>query len=937
MKTIFNYSFGQNSIDKVSDFLVDEATKSYDLSKIACVFGGKRPALFLRRAISKKLKKSFLPPQIFSIDEFVEHINYKKNPFKRLSSLDSSFLIYKLSKKYFADLIKGKDSFAEFISWAEEIASFIEQLDLEKIKTSSLEKIQKSAQIGYEVPSGVNKLLQNIVFLRDKYHKHLLETNNYSRGLLYLNAASSIDEDSLAGFDRIIFCNLFYLHSTEKELVQKICSQKKGICFFEGASNEWSVLKENEEFLQTRIEASTHCSSFNLSLYQGFDIHSQVCLIREILKKLKDKDETVIVLPRPDTLIPLLGEIEPLLDEFNVSLGYPLKRNPLYALLSSLRKAQESRNGSRYYTKDYLAILRKPLVKNLKLSKSASITRVLIHKVEEILKGMEETSIGGSLFLDLSEIENEFLIYKNTIKTLSNMDVDLGIEECRSILKRLHDVFFRNWEAISDFSSFSSILEKLLNELASKSKLLNSSYNIKVAEALENIKDEFQQVTFSNDKFKANEIWDIFQRNLESQKVSFIGSPLRGVQILGLYETRSLSFKNVIILDVNEGSLPQLKVYQPLIPREVMLNLGLNRLEKEEEIQRYHFMRLVNSAENVHLVYEENPEKEKSRFIEELIWTKQKECKKIDVFAVPKASFSLGSFTEKMEIAKNTQVIDFIRGAVFSASRLNTYLRCPLEFYYQYVLGLREDQDLLDDPQSSCIGTFIHKLLEETFHIFLGKKPLIDSRFKKYFLRKLEDNFKRELAPRMRSDSLFLKKIIENRLSKFLDIEAEREIAEIIALEQDCKGELKINNEVFKFTYTIDRIDKLADGSIVVIDYKTGAADTMPKKLSVLKNMNMDRDSISNKIKSFQLPLYYHFIEKDFPKCSVNAQIYNLRTLERKSFISEDDYPRKDEFMNICFDALEKIFSELLDPNIPFRPNYGNSYCQYCAFSGLCK
>ena len=937
MNTIFSHSFGQDSIDKISDFLVTEATKDYDLSKIACVFGGKRPALFLRRAISKKLKKSFLPPKIFSIDEFIEHINFKKKSFRRLSNLDSAFLIYTFSKKYFPDLTKGKNSFSEFISWAEEIASFIEQLDLENIKNSSLEKIEKSAQIGYEVPSGVNKLLQNIVFLREKYHKHLLEANIYSRGLLYLNASACVDEDLLVDFEKIIFCNLFYLHSTEKELVRKICSQKKGICFFEGSVDEWSVLRENEEFLQTPIKAKPYCPSFNLSLYQGFDIHSQVCLIREILKKIENKDKTVIVLPRSDVLMPLLGEIEPLLDEFNVSLGYPLKRNPLYALFSSLRKAQESRNKGRYYTKDYLAILREPLVKNLKLSKANSITRVLVHKLEEILKGAEETSIGGSLFLTLGEIENEDLIYENTIKTLSNMNIYLEIGECKSILKRLHDMFFCDWEAISDFSSFSSVLGNLLEELISKSMLLNSSYSIKVVEVLENMKDEFQQVIFSKDKFKPNEIWDIFQKNLESKKVSFIGSPLRGVQILGLFETRSLSFKNVIILDVNEGLLPQLKVYHPLIPREVMLNLGLNRLEKEEEMQRYHFMRLINSAENVHLIYEKSPEKEKSRFIEELLWRKQEECKKIDVFTIPKVSFSLEVLAEKVEIAKTTQIIDFIRGAVFSASRLNTYLRCPLEFYYQYILGLREDQDLLDDPQSSCIGTFIHKLLEETFYTFLGKKPLIDSKFKKYFFKKLEDNFKRELAPRMRSDSLFLKKIIENRLSRFLDIEAQRDIVEVIALEQNRKGTLKINNEFFKFIYTIDRIDKLLDGSIVVIDYKTGSADFTPKKLSVLKDMSMDRDSIGKKIKSFQLPLYYHFITKDFPNCLVNAEVYSLRTLERKPLISEEDYPKKDEFMNICFGALEKIFSELLDPDIPFRPNYGNNYCQYCAFSGLCK
>ena len=85
--------------------------------------------------------------------------------------------------------------------------------------------------------------------------------------------------------------------------------------------------------------------------------------------------------------------------------------------------------------------------------------------------------------------------------------------------------------------------------------------------------------------------------------MAFSGSPLKGLQILGLLETRSLSFDNVIVMDVNEGTLPKLRVYEPFIPREVMVNLKLNRLEQEEEIQRYQLMRLISSAQKVHLVY----------------------------------------------------------------------------------------------------------------------------------------------------------------------------------------------------------------------------------------------------------------------------------------------------------------------------------------------
>ena len=106
----------------------------------------------------------------------------------------------------------------------------------------------------------------------------------------------------------------------------------------------------------------------------------------------------------------------------------------------------------------------------------------------------------------------------------------------------------------------------------------------------------------------------IFMNKLDHKPIAFSASPLKGLQILGLLETRSLNFENVLILDVNENSLPKLKIYEPLVPREVMISLGLNRLEKEEEIQRYQFKRLLSGARKVYLIYEESSKKEKAGF-----------------------------------------------------------------------------------------------------------------------------------------------------------------------------------------------------------------------------------------------------------------------------------------------------------------------------------
>ena len=155
-------------------------------------------------------------------------------------------------------------------------------------------------------------------------------------------------------------------------------------------------------------------------------------------------------------------------------------------------------------------------------------------------------------------------------------------------------------------------------------------------------------------------------------------------------ETRSLNFKNVIILDVNDQVLPYLKIYEPLVPQEVMISLGLNRLENEEQLQRYLFRRLLAGSENGHLIFQENPRNELSRFAEELIWQRQKQEGRLDVLEIPKACFSIQSLAQRLVIDKEKDVLEYLKNIRYSASRIDVYLFCPLRFYYQYVLGLKK-------------------------------------------------------------------------------------------------------------------------------------------------------------------------------------------------------------------------------------------------------
>ncbi|MCM8773609.1 MAG: PD-(D/E)XK nuclease family protein [Candidatus Omnitrophica bacterium] len=944
MDRIIIYDLNEDFIERITEFLCSNFVKDgNDLSRIACVFAGKRPGLFLKRAISKKLKRSFLPPKIFSIDEFVDYTISKNKVVSRISELESAFIIYKLVKEHFPNLLIGKDKFSDFLPWAKEIVSFIDQLDLENIDNEKLSHIEKNAEIGYDVPPSINQLLTDISRLRQFYHQELEKNNIYSRGRLYIFALKVVKEERWDEFDTIIFCNFFYLHSTERKIFLDIYNKGKGIFVFQGSREEWSVLNDFFKDLgdKPNIKNSrAYKGKFpHIYFYQGYDMHSQICAVQSILReRISSKDNTVIVVPRAEIVSPLLGLLSPIIDDFNVSLGYPLKNTSLYVLFNFLHKAEEGKKYNRYYTKDYLNILKHPLVKNLKILGEPSITRVLVHKIEELLQGKIESSLGGSIFLSLEEIEGEEQVYSLTLETLANMDINISRDECKNVLREIHFLFFKSWEGVRTFSSFSLVLDNLLRVLLGKSMFAQFPINLKVLERIYFIKDEFNSLSFKDEKFEILQLWEIFHGRIEGEVIPFVGSPLKGMQILGILETRSLNFDNVIIMDMNESVFPKLKVYEPFVPREVMVSLGLNRLEKEEEIQRYHFMRLISSAKNVYLVYEENSQKEKSRFIEQILWEKQREMRKLDIVDIGKIYFPVQIVNQKLTvIEKSPKVVDFLREHIYSSTALNTYLTCPLRFYYQYVLGLEKEEELLDEPEASHIGVFIHELLEEGFLPFKWRKPLIDNKFRKNFFKMMEEKFNNELARRMKSDAYLLKEVIVNRLNKFLDNEVKRNVQRIISLEEKRSGSISFNGKEIIFTYTVDRIDEFSDGSIVIIDYKTGSSELLPKRLANLEGMKLDRESIYENIRSFQLPIYYYFISQEFSSVNVNAELYNLRTLERKVFISKEDYPHRDRVMNICLRALEAIFSELWDLNVPFHPTEDKRRCDSCEFILLCR
>ncbi|MEW6088750.1 MAG: PD-(D/E)XK nuclease family protein, partial [bacterium] len=795
MQKIITYNFSEDFISNFADYLVTNfIRKNSDLSRVSIIFGGKRPSLFLKRELAKRNKRSFFPPQFFSIDQFVNYIVSKNGHFHIPHDLESYYIIYNVAKKISPELLLKHAGFSDFLPTAQEIAGFIDELDIENISAENLKPVETLSEIGYEIPPNINKLLTGIIKLRNSYHNELRNRNFISRGLMYMDAAKIIRETKFPEFDKILFCNFYYLHNTEKEIIKYLINENKASAFFQKDSNTWPVFDELSKLFNHRIEPPvTHYLSPKISIYKGFDSQSQAGLAREILKReIIEKDgsleKTVIILPDPDNLVPLLSEISTVVEIFNVSMGYPLKRSTLYNLIKTIVNAQLTKKGDTYYTRDYIRVILNPLIKNLKISSDPAITRILVHKTEEVLLGMKETPLSGSLFLELDDIENSNELFE----FCSKMAPGTGAHEFKNILKEIHRLSFRLWENITDFSRLSASLEKFNDYLLSKSFIHSHPINTKILDRIYGIIDELKAAEFKNQPFDKEDIFRIFDKKIHSEAVSFSGSPLKGLQILGLFESRSLNFENVIIMDVNESIIPGTRDGESIIPWQVMENLGLQKLKQEEEIQRYHFMRLVSGAKKAYLIYDGSPEKEKSRFLEEIIWQKQKEQKTLNVFSETCVKYNPANASAAIKTKKkNEKIIKYFKeDFIYSPSSVDTYLNCPVKFYYQYVLRLREKEDLLDEVEARDIGTFIHELLDYSFRGFLNKKPVIDNNYEKGFFDLFSRRFSERLEKRLGPEAFLVREVMEYRLKKFLENERSRDVKKVLSLEEKLSGKI---------------------------------------------------------------------------------------------------------------------------------------------------
>ena len=929
----------ENLVEKVAEHLTGIG-KDYSSSFV--IFPGKRPSHFLRKVLAEKERSSFIPPFIFSMDEFIEHVHDESLGLagRALEAIDAISILYTIHAASPEHL--GRKSFLTpdtFFPVGMKLYSDLEELHIEGIPPKKVKEVEGIA--GENIPEPAAKRLQSLSYFYETLYRKIEEGHFSTRSSRYRTVSENIERLNLDRFKKVILAGFFALTESEKKIFRSLMERGNTLFIYQ----EGEGIKKKLSDLGIPAKRAFAPGEPEIHFYKSPDTHGQVLGVSTLLKKRIDQKErideiTVIVLPSSETLVPLfhhaLGLLDP--DDYNVSLGYPLQRTPLFGFFNNLMEVVLTMDGDRLYVPYYLEFVLHPYTKNIFFEGRADMTRVLFHTMEAAL-----TEKRTRKFLSLSELENDQAIIDSVKEKVLKVETGVTLKMVREHLEAIHANTIRKMLSFKDVGDFARKLKEVVEYIYQNSTARLHPFFYPYSESFISHLDTLSKSLMKGMRFQeVGSYFTLFKKYMMTSYTPFAGTPLRGVQVLGFLETRNLKFEHVLFLDANEAIIPDTTREDSFFPFKARQILGLPTYLDREEIMFYTFNTLIRGAKETHLFYVENDEKERSRFVEKLLWERQKkEGKRDDKQYVKTIQYAVNLREESPRpIHKSGEMIEFLREYSFSATSLNTYLYCPLQFYYEYVLGLREREVVSEEFEKEEIGSFVHLVLS---HYFKGKTGSILTEKEmnlKEFKGVIHQHFEVKYGKDPAGEIYLLRRQVVNHLKDFLKNYQVPKIKEfetrILGLEQ----RIDVVNDSFKLGARLDRVEKRGDRT-VIIDYKTSSN----KQYLAIHYNKLDpekRDSWGQAIGSLQLPFYlitYSQLTGEKPE-EIDCMFLLLGRTRIDSDIEVPLFKNGTEFKENFGTLTHVIFSllrEIVNPDQPFLPTIDlKKNCGRCAYGYIC-
>lgn len=900
--------------------------KHSNSSKLVFILPSKRAKLFLKTEIKKYLNKAAILPSIISIEDFILNLS----GLDQIEPIHLTFEFYGVYKE--TNPASELDPLDVFFKWSGQLLQDFNEIDSNLFDANKLlQYIYESRKLeNWNLEENQTELTNKyLAFFAniEKYYKslklHLLEKNLGYQGMLYRKAFENT-EHYLSGIqnDYYVFAGFNALNIAEERIFNAFLWNGKADIYwdndifykenniaagkyFNKYQNEWPYFKSHQflwsdDLINTSKEIEIEAVPKNVS-----QIKKVSTILKKLIKENKIQD-TAVVLGNEKLLPVLLNSLPKEVDHVNITMGYELQNIPLSDLFEYIFKLHLSpvnkNQKDTFYYKDFTKIIYHPAI--LHLWDSNDNFKVKVNTL---------------LFKD-----HTIFIHRNDIA-----DLIQSIPEFEDIFNLL----FQQWE-----NDIHSVIKRFILIIDTLSD--NKSQTILDNEYLFRFRNVFQQLMNLNDTYgyiiDINTLYQFYKQLLKTESLSFRGEPLKGLQVMGLLESRVLDFENVIILSANEGFLPSGHAQNSFIPFDIKVEKELPTSKEKDAIFSYHFFRLFHRAKNIYMLYNSETDDfgsgEQSRFITQLETAKSTgKLDKVNIrknIVIPK--FKSGPITLK-EVEKTDEVLKRLKEIAlsgFSPSSLSLYIRNPLDFYKRKILKLKEFSEVEEAVAANTFGTIVHDTLEQLY------TPFLNCFIEAEDIKKLKKNIDKEVTQQF--DKHYSLKAIstgKNYLSfeiakqfvlNFLNFEISElkkgQKVKIIALEKKVELNMDINGLTFpvKIKGTIDRIDE-ADGVLRIIDYKTGNVQSSQLKIKDWELLVTD-ESYS---KSFQV-LTYAYIYKQLNEQKLDLEINKMesgiisfKNLKFGFMTIDNTYIHEDSLEKYLYE-LNKLILEIFDMETPF-------------------
>lgn len=925
--------------------------------QLTFVFPNRRAALYFRKHLSEVITKPVFAPHLITIEDFIASFSVYQMP-------DKLELVHRLHGIYNEVIGSQKENFDKFYFWGEMLLRDFNEIDKYLVNAEQLFRDLRNQK---ELDSSFDYLTQDQKkFLLDfwnEFDEHITENKQqflsmwgklftlYTtyrqqlqaqqlayEGLVHREVAENIN--TLAGNKyvptRLRFVGFNALTKAEEKILCHFVD-KGSQMIWDG--DEYYVNNETQEageffreYQRHEILKQTFTHTFPSNFRSNKSVKvlgaaqpiGQAKLLGQILQQELENglvpEDTLIVLPDEKLLMPVLFGLPKSIDKLNVTMGYALANTSFFNLVELLVELQIGKRKEYYNHRQVLALLVHPYV----IAADAGLAN---SRRKEIQKS------------NWVQIPQNYLASVSPLHRIIFGNMDNGL------LPYLQSV-------LREVGSLESILD-LDREFAFQFiKLLNRIQDILGVQTQETDRKEFVKSLRS--------FLRLLRQLARAEKIPFSGEPLKGLQIMGVLETRNLDYKNVFVLSLNEGAFPSFGGKGSYVPFNIRKAYNLPTTEHQDAMYAYLFYRMLQRAENVFLFYNTETDQlgqgEKSRYLQQLIFESGLQLQShvlhnplkplvVDPIVIQK--------TEEVQqaIMKLNEGNTYFKG--ISPSALATYLDCRLQFYFKHVLRIREPSEVEDELGARELGNFLHQVMEKFYKNLAQRKrnkgvevgDFVDA---KKVVEKLIDDafattFNMEPGKKVEYEgqSVVIQQLVRNFAIRILENDQHMAPFTMEAIEQDgLLHRMKIGHAPGYAVLggKIDRVDR-KENVVRIVDYKTGGDKLDFESVASL----FDRAGKKRQKAVFQTLLYGFLYQTNFPLKADDQMITGIMNRELLfggaafglTINKQPVYnvlPLMEEFRLHLTALLEEIFN----PEIPFDQTTETATCKFCPYKGIC-